>query len=204
MHTDVTTQSQVSLDVEAFRALAREYNLIPVYREILGDLHTPVSAFHKLDDGRFAYLLESVEGGEKVGRYSFLGGAPSIVLMTRGREVTIERYGQRWKRARWPRGRSAARAEGADARVSRGESARPAEILRRRGRLFQLRYRAFLRRIARRPRPTICTLPECYFVFTDACVIFDHVRHRILLVCNALWTATPTPPTSARWRKSTI
>ena len=74
--------------------MAREYNLIPVYREILADLHTPVSAFHKLDDGRFAYLLESVEGGETVGRYSFLGGAPSLVFKAHGSEVTIERQGQ--------------------------------------------------------------------------------------------------------------
>ncbi len=97
MNTTRTAQAKenrMSLGLAAFRALARDYNLIPVYREILGDLHTPVSAFHKLDDGRFAYLLESVEGGETVGRYSFLGGAPSLVFKARGGEVTIERQGK--------------------------------------------------------------------------------------------------------------
>src|SRR5438552_318994 len=65
---------------DEFRLKAREGNLVPVYREILGDLETPVSAFKKIDDGRHSFLLESVEGGEKWGRYSFLGAEPSAVV----------------------------------------------------------------------------------------------------------------------------
>ena len=57
---------------EFFRR-ARRGNLIPVYREVLADMETPVSAFCKIDDGRSAFLLESIEGGEKWARYSFLG-----------------------------------------------------------------------------------------------------------------------------------
>jgi anthranilate synthase component 1 len=71
-------------EFDAFCAHAAAGNLIPVYREILADLDTPVSAFLKLDDGGDAFLLESVEGGEKWGRYSFLGTAPSRVLICRG------------------------------------------------------------------------------------------------------------------------
>ena len=55
---------------DTFYSLVEKGNLIPVYREIMADMDTPVSAFRKLDDGRFSYLLESIEGGEKWGRYS--------------------------------------------------------------------------------------------------------------------------------------
>jgi len=63
-----------------FHALAKTGKLVPVYREVFADHDTPVSAFRKLDDGPYGYLLESVEGGEKWGRYSFLGGSPSAVV----------------------------------------------------------------------------------------------------------------------------
>ena len=56
--------------------LAREKNLVPVTREILADLDTPVSAFTKLDRGDASFLLESLEGGENWGRYSILGFRP--------------------------------------------------------------------------------------------------------------------------------
>jgi anthranilate synthase component 1 len=63
-------------------------NLIPVYREILADLETPLSAFLKLK-GNMGFLLESVEGGEKWARYSFLGSNPSLTIEGKGRNVTI-------------------------------------------------------------------------------------------------------------------
>jgi anthranilate synthase component 1 len=67
-----------------FCHLARQGNLIPVYREILADMETPVSAFRKIDDGENAFLLESIEGGEKWARYSFLGSGPARVFRCRG------------------------------------------------------------------------------------------------------------------------
>lgn len=175
--------SRVSLGLAAFRALAHEYNLIPVYREILGDLHTPVSAFHKLDDGRFAYLLESVEGGESVGRYSFLGGAPSVVFRTTGREVTIERQGQV---------ETCALADGEDPlHVLKGllREYRVAKVPGLPkfygGAVGYMSYDTvrFFEELPDAP-PDDLQLPDCYFVFTDACLIFDHVRHRILVVVN--------------------
>src|SRR2546430_17017716 len=59
-----------------FRELARHGNLIPVRREILADLETPVSAFLKIHRGPYGFLLESVEGGGEGGRYRFLGAGP--------------------------------------------------------------------------------------------------------------------------------
>ncbi len=63
-------------DFEAFRKLATDGKLVPVYRRLVCDSLTPVSAFHKIDSGRCACLFESVVGGEKVGRYSFLAADP--------------------------------------------------------------------------------------------------------------------------------
>ncbi len=76
-------------DIESFRQYATEGNLIPVYREILADLHTPVSAFIRLGEAP-AFLLESVEGGEKWARYSFIGLRPSKVIKGRGRTLEIQ------------------------------------------------------------------------------------------------------------------
>src|SRR6184192_261675 len=77
-----------------FRELARHGNLIPVRREILADLETPVSAFLKIHRGPYGFLLESVEGGEKWGRYSFLGTEPARVWRSRGRTLEIETPGR--------------------------------------------------------------------------------------------------------------
>ena len=59
-----------------FREKSKFGNLIPVYKEIIADMETPVSAFRKVDNGGCSFLFESVEGGEKWGRYSFLGFDP--------------------------------------------------------------------------------------------------------------------------------
>ena len=72
---------------DTFFSLTQKGNLIPVYKEIMADMDTPVSAFRKIDDGQFSYLLESIEGGEKWGRYSFLGSAPSVVIRSKGNLV---------------------------------------------------------------------------------------------------------------------
>ena len=61
---------------------AGEGNLIPVYREIMADMETPVSAFLKIARGSHSFLLESVEGGERMARYSFIGTEPYRVLRT--------------------------------------------------------------------------------------------------------------------------
>ena len=64
-----------------FEALAGQgFNLIPVAREIAADLETPVSAFLKVGRGDYSFLLESVRGGEKCGRYTFLGTEPGLEI----------------------------------------------------------------------------------------------------------------------------
>lgn len=78
-----------------FSAHAQKGNLIPVHRELLADVETPVSAFRKIDDCSYAFLLESVEGGEHWGRYSVLGTGASMVFRVRGEQVAVERNGGR-------------------------------------------------------------------------------------------------------------
>src|SRR3990167_1283495 len=78
---------------EIFKEKIKEGNLIPVYREIMADFETPVSAFLKIDTGEYSYLLESVEGGEKWARYSFLGSNPSVVFKSKGDKIYVTRNG---------------------------------------------------------------------------------------------------------------
>jgi anthranilate synthase component I len=79
---------------DEFRALAERGNLVPVWRDILADLETPVSAFLKVHRGPYGFLLESVQGGERWGRFTFLGTEPRQVLRVRDRAVEIETPGQ--------------------------------------------------------------------------------------------------------------
>ena len=76
-------------DFSTFQKLAQGVELVPVYRRLLGDTLTPVSGFYKIDAGASACLFESVIGGEKVGRYSFLAADPFMQLEARGYEVTL-------------------------------------------------------------------------------------------------------------------
>src|SRR3954470_22372264 len=80
---------------EEFTELARRGTFVPVCKEIVADLLTPVSAFLKIaEHADYAFLLESVEGGEHVGRYSFLGKDPFLILRAREGRTTIERSGR--------------------------------------------------------------------------------------------------------------
>jgi len=77
-----------------FKQLATLGNLIPIFDEIHFDWETPISAFRKIDDGKTSFLLESVEGGEKWGRYSFLGSGSSCLFRSKGEEFEILKNGE--------------------------------------------------------------------------------------------------------------
>ena len=76
--------------LDDFMELARNASLIPVYRELIGDTLTPVSAFCKIQEGDWAFLFESVIGGERLGRYSFLGSGPFLRFQAYDRRVQIQ------------------------------------------------------------------------------------------------------------------
>src|SRR5437660_3048697 len=75
---------------EEFVDLARGASLVPVYRQLIGDTLTPVSAFCKIQEGDWSFLFESVIGGERVGRYSFLGSGPFLRFQAYEQRVQIQ------------------------------------------------------------------------------------------------------------------
>ncbi|HEX5097562.1 MAG TPA: anthranilate synthase component I, partial [Acidimicrobiia bacterium] len=77
----------VTPSLDEFVALARDYTVVPVWREVLADLETPLSAFAKLVGEREGFLLESVEHAERWGRFSFLGRDPALTLVARGHDI---------------------------------------------------------------------------------------------------------------------
>ena len=83
------------MDFQNFKKLAGDYSAVPVYRTLMGDVLTPVSLFLKLrENTRYPFLLESVEGGETLARYSFLGRNPYQVLHYDGDRVTLTSDGE--------------------------------------------------------------------------------------------------------------
>ncbi|MFT5169674.1 MAG: anthranilate synthase component 1, partial [Candidatus Omnitrophota bacterium] len=78
-----------------FLHLAKKGNLIPVYKEIIADLETPVSAYYRIcHSAKYSFLLESVEGEEKIAQYSFLARDPELILETKNNDVTITHFKQ--------------------------------------------------------------------------------------------------------------
>lgn len=73
--------------IEELKLLKGQGNLAPVYREINADLETPVSAYLKIARGKYSFLLESVEGGERLARYSFIGTEPAKVIKTNPKDI---------------------------------------------------------------------------------------------------------------------
>jgi anthranilate synthase component 1 len=85
-------------DYRTFCRLARQGNLVPVYETFTADLLTPVGAYLRLARrARYAFLLESVEGGENIARYTFVGANPAEVFRSRGRACTVEAGGNRFE-----------------------------------------------------------------------------------------------------------
>lgn len=74
------TRPRYSLTVEQVEAFRGQGNMVPIYREIMADMETPVSAYLKIADGPYSFLLESVEGGERLARYSFIGTDPYLTV----------------------------------------------------------------------------------------------------------------------------
>ena len=168
--------------LEEFKQKAKQGNLIPVYREILADMETPVSAFLKIDDGKYSFLLESVEGGEKWARYSFLGSRPEVVVRSFGRTVEVIRHGKKETRAFEHDPLEAVRDILADYRPV------PDPALPRfyGGGVGFMGYDVvrFFESLPDRKRPGLDT-PDILFMITDTLVIFDTVTHRIKVVSNA-------------------
>jgi anthranilate synthase component 1 len=165
-----------------FEKLARKGNLIAVCREILADVETPVSVLMKLQHKKYVYLLESVEGGEKWGRYSFLGVDAGIIFRVRSREVIIEEGTKITSREH----------NGQPLKVLRGlmNSYRPVTVpgLPRffGGAVGFLGYE-MVRYFEKLPQsaPDDLQIDDAFFVISDTIMIFDNIRHTIKIVSCA-------------------
>lgn len=169
--------------LEQFTEKARAGNLIPVYQEILADMETPVSAFLKIaGQSEQAFLLESVEHGESLGRYSFLGSDPELIFECRGKQVTILDQGETRR-----------------IEVERSPLNQLREILRRYrpvpdpdlppftgGAVGFISY-DMVRDFERLPalKPDDIGAPDAHFILADSLVVFDHVKRKIILLTNA-------------------
>src|ERR1051325_5276725 len=171
---------------DEFKELARRGTFVPVCKEIVADLLTPVSAFLKIaEHADYAFLLESVEGGEHVGRYSFLGKDPFLILRARDGKTTVDRGGVT------------------------SESDKPfIDTLRRMMADFRSPFVPDLPRFTGGAvgylgygasswfEPVLGDLgrsddgaDQAGFMLFDTVLAFDHVQHRILIIANARVTA---------------
>ena len=164
-----------------FLALAREHTLVPVYRTLTADLETPVSAFLRAAwPERECFLLESVEGGEQVGRYTFIGLSPYKRIVARGSQITVTE------------GKKTTRIEGDIFHVLREALSghKPARLPGlppfTAGAVGFFAYDA-VRRIERLPELAKDELgiPDACLLFFDEVLAFDHVRKQIWLMVTA-------------------
>lgn len=178
-------------DLDTFRRLARDFHLVPVYRRLISDSLTPVTAFHKLDAGRCSCLFESVVGGEKVGRYSFLAMDPFLEIEAYGTRGTVSSL-------------TGVSAGGTPTLVTRQfECANPIDELRRRVEALRaatlpdlppvcsgaVGYAGYdtVRYVERLPNapPDDRQVPDLAFAFYDQMVVFDNVTKTIVVVAMA-------------------
>ena len=159
--------------LEDVKALADRGNLVPVYREIEADLETPVSAYLKVARPPYSFLLESVEGGERLARYSFIGTEPYAILKTGAGQpdgsgdplVPIKAEMDKYRPVHIP---ELPRFHG--------------------GAVGYLAYdivRYFEPRVPEPPADPLA-LPESLFMFSDTLLVFDHLQHNIKVVSHVL------------------
>jgi len=168
-------------DYKEFLRLSRTATLVPVVKSISADLLTPVSAFLAVADGEpDAFLLESVEGGEKIGRYTFLGVRPFLRLESRGAEITIERGKKIDHRTgdvfevikELLQQHRPAAMEGLPPFTAGAVGYCAYDIVRR------------LENIGEHAADDL-DVPDCVLMFFDRVLAFDHLRHQIHIVASA-------------------
>jgi anthranilate synthase component 1 len=168
-------------DYKEFSRLARKATLVPVAKTVAADLRTPVSAFLSIAaEEPNCFLLESVEGGEKIGRYTFLGARPYMVLQARGRLITLEQ------------GRKKTTLEGDVFKIIDGllREHTPAPVAGlppfTAGAVGFFSHDA-VRQIERLPviAKDDLQMPDCTLMFFDRLLAFDHVRHEIFIIATA-------------------
>jgi anthranilate synthase component I len=165
---------------DEFKELAQRGTFVPVYKEIVADMLTPVSAFLKIaEHSDYAFLLESVEGGEQVARYSFLGKDPFLILRSRGGQTIVQKAGETTE--------SDKPFVATVRELMAGFHAPFVPGLPRftGGAVGYLGYDAAAWFEPVTLQDTADVQDEAGFMLFDTVLAFDHVRHRILIIANA-------------------
>src|SRR3954468_24384669 len=160
------------------RKLAREYDVVPLYAELIGDLETPISAALKFADEENIFLLESAESAERFGRYSFLGFDPKRTLSYKdGMYTVVDADGVREVAAKDPF-RGLAELVG-----QKGGAPLPNLPVFVGGAVGYFSYDAvrYVEKLPDAP-PDDLRVPEAYFAVTDTLIVFDHLRHKVLVI----------------------
>ena len=173
-----------------FLRFSRRCNVIPVYKEINADLDTPVSAFLKIKKSNdAAFLLESVEGGEKIARYSFLGSGSSLIFKSKAKNVQInypkKNITKRFVAARDPLDEIK--------KIMRDFKALHLKGLPRfYGGLVGYFSYDFVRFFENVPDKNVddLKLPDSIFMLTNNILVFDHINHTIKIISNVVLPAT--------------
>ena len=177
---------------EEFKTRVSEGNLIPVYAEMTADYETPLSAFHKISDGRNCFLLESAESSESVGRYSFIGSGPRAVIEARGTKVKVTEGG---KSREFESGSGDPLQDLEDFMAKYQPVADPGLPLFYGGAVGYLSYDAvrYFEPGMPAPPPDQLGLPDMVFMVTDTVVIFDHRLRKLLIVANVMTDGDESP-----------
>jgi anthranilate synthase component 1 len=171
--------------LKEFLKLSRKANLIPVYKEISADLDTPVSSFLKIKKDDYAFLLESVEGQEKIARYSFLGSNPSLIFKSKGRAIQIIYPGKsiikKFITSTDPLNEIKKIMQDFKTVDIKG-------LPRFYGGLVGYIGYDMVRFFEEIPdkNPDDLKLPDSIFILTDTILVFDHVNHTIKIVTNVI------------------
>jgi len=167
-------------NLDEVKTLSTQYNLIPVTMEVYADMETPISLFKRFEDSGYCFLLESVEGGEKWARYSFIGRNPFLIIKSSNNKTLIEDKSG----------------------LSRTEEGNPIEILKKLIQNYKspeiqgtprfnggavgffgydlIRYYENLPNV---PEDDL-NLPESHFMFADEVIVFDHLKQKIHIIVN--------------------
>jgi len=175
-------------ELDTFCNKAETSNLVPVFRELSADLETPVSVFLKLKTDTPCFLLESVERGEQLGRYSFIGTNPLLTFQAQGMEGIITNHNKTSRVYFDPPPSDNNPLAEIQKLLSQYKIADVPELPHFfGGAVGYLSYDMvhFFENLTPSPEDEL-KLPDCFFLFTDTLVIFDHVANKMKIVCNAL------------------
>ncbi|MFH0828482.1 MAG: anthranilate synthase component I, partial [Candidatus Omnitrophota bacterium] len=182
----------------------------PVYKEVSADLDTPVSSFLKLKKDEYAFLFESVEGREKIARYSFLGTKPSLIFRSKGKDVEVICRDKNACSGAWnPKNASGKLASGSDPlavieKLMSGFKPAPVKGLPRFSGGF-VGYMGYdcVRFFEKLPdnNPDELNVPDAVFILTGTILLFDHINHTIKIVSNCFLPRDGTKVSLARLKE---